>query len=95
VRLGLSYDWSRELATCDPAFFVHEQRIFVEMWKRGLAYRKDALVNWCESCGTVLANEQVEDGHCWRCRNPVAPAGCWTVPRRRPTHRRPPRPQCR
>jgi leucyl-tRNA synthetase len=71
VRLGLSYDWARELTTCEPDFFVHEQRIFVEMWKRGLAYRKGALVNWCPTCGTVLANEQVEDGRCWRCRSVV------------------------
>jgi len=71
VRLGLSYDWSREITTCEPEYFVHEQRIFIEMWKRGLAYRKGALVNWCPSCATVLANEQVEDGLCWRCSSVV------------------------
>ncbi len=71
LRLGLSYDWSREITTCEPEYFVHEQRIFIEMWKRGLAYRKGALVNWCPSCMTVLANEQVEDGLCWRCRSVV------------------------
>jgi leucyl-tRNA synthetase len=71
LRLGLSYDWARELTTCEPGYFVHEQRIFVEMWKRGLAYRKGALVNWCPNCMTVLANEQVEDGRCWRCRGEV------------------------
>ncbi len=71
VRLGLSYDWSRELTTCEPDYFVHEQRIFIEMFKRGLAYRKGAVVNWCPSCATVLANEQVEDGLCWRCRSVV------------------------
>ncbi len=71
VRLGLSYDWSREITTCEPDYFVHEQRIFIEMWKRGLAYRKGALVNWCPSCATVLANEQVEEGLCWRCRSTV------------------------
>jgi leucyl-tRNA synthetase len=71
VRMGLSYDWSRELATCEPDYFVHEQRIFIEMWRRGLAYRKAAAVNWCPSCATVLANEQVEDGLCWRCRSVV------------------------
>jgi leucyl-tRNA synthetase len=71
LRLGLSYDWSREFSTCDPGYFVHEQRIFIEMWKRGLAYRKGALVNWCPVDQTVLANEQVEDGLCWRCRSPV------------------------
>src|SRR5689334_12118015 len=71
LRLGLSYDWTREITTCEPEYFVHEQRIFIEMWKRGLAYRKGALVNWCPSCMTVLANEQVEDGRCWRCRSVV------------------------
>jgi leucyl-tRNA synthetase len=71
VLLGLSYDWDREVTSCEPEYFVHEQRIFVEMWKRGLAYRKSALVNWCPSCQTVLANEQVEDGLCWRCRSVV------------------------
>ncbi len=71
LRLGLSYDWSRELTTCEPEYYVHQQRIFVEMFKRGLAYRKGALVNWCPSCLTVLANEQVEDGLCWRCRSVV------------------------
>jgi leucyl-tRNA synthetase len=71
LRLGLSYDWSRELNTCEPDYYVHEQRIFIEMWKRGLAYRKGALVNWCDSCATVLANEQVEDGLCWRCQSVV------------------------
>jgi len=71
VRMGLSYDWSRELATCEPEYYVHEQRLFIEMWRRGLAYRKAAAVNWCPSCMTVLANEQVEDGLCWRCRSVV------------------------
>ncbi len=71
IALGLSYDWTREVTTCEPEYFVHEQRIFVEMWKKGLAYRKGALVNWCDDCGTVLANEQVEDGLCWRSRTPV------------------------
>jgi leucyl-tRNA synthetase len=71
LRLGLSYDWSREITTCEPEYFVHEQRIFIEMFKRGLAYRKGAVVNWCPSCQTVLANEQVEDGLCWRCRSVV------------------------
>jgi leucyl-tRNA synthetase len=71
VLLGLSYDWDREITSCEPEYFVHEQRIFVEMWKRGLAYRKAALVNWCPVDQTVLANEQVEDGLCWRCRTKV------------------------
>jgi leucyl-tRNA synthetase len=67
LRLGLSYDWARELTSCEPDYFVHEQRIFIEMFKKGLAYRKSALVNWCPVDQTVLANEQVEDGLCWRC----------------------------
>ncbi len=71
LRLGLSYDWSRELTTCEPEYYVHEQRIFIEMWKKGLAYRKGAVVNWCPTDQTVLANEQVEDGLCWRCRSVV------------------------
>ncbi len=71
MRIGQSYDWNHELCTCDPEYFVHEQRIFLEMWKRGMAYRKTALVNWCPTCATVLANEQVEDGLCWRCQSVV------------------------
>ncbi|NDY43053.1 leucine--tRNA ligase [Dissulfurirhabdus thermomarina] len=70
-RLGLSYDWSRELATCDPAYYGKEQLFFLQMYERGLVYRKKAKVNWCEGCGTVLANEQVEDGRCWRCDGEV------------------------
>ena len=70
-RLGLSYDWAREFATCDPEYYRHEQRFFIEMFKKGLAYRKKTTVNWCESCQTVLANEQVEDGKCWRCGEEV------------------------
>ena len=70
-RLGLSYDWEREFATCDPDYYRHEQRFFIEMLERGLAYRKKTTVNWCERCQTVLANEQVEDGCCWRCGEEV------------------------
>ncbi len=70
-RMGFSYDWSRELATCDPAYYRWEQRFFVEMLERGLAYRRKSIVNWCEHCQTVLANEQVEDGKCWRCDSVV------------------------
>jgi len=70
-RMGYSYDWRRELATCHPAYYVHEQRFFLEFLKRGLVYRKNAPQNWCETCGTVLANEQVIDGCCWRCDQPV------------------------
>ena len=70
-KLGFSYDWKRELATCDPSYYKFEQRFFIEMYENGLAYRKTSLVNWCPSCHTVLANEQVEDGCCWRCGTEV------------------------
>jgi leucyl-tRNA synthetase len=70
-ELGYSYDWPRELATCDPEYYRWEQLVFIEMFRRGLAYKKKAPVNWCPKCATVLANEQVEDGLCWRCDSPV------------------------
>ncbi len=70
-RLGLSYDWSREIATCKPEYYRWEQWMFTKLMEKGLAYRKEAEVNWCEPCHTVLANEQVEDGVCWRCDTPV------------------------
>ena len=66
-RLGLSYDWDRELATCHPGYFRWEQKIFLEMLEKGIAFRSKQRVNWCGPCGTVLANEQVVDGGCWRC----------------------------
>jgi leucyl-tRNA synthetase len=69
--LGLSYDWSREIATCYPEYYRWNQWFFVQMLKRGLAYRKKAPVNWCPRCNTVLANEQVEGGKCWRCGSGV------------------------
>ncbi len=69
--LGYSYDWPRELATCDPDYYRWEQLVFIEMFRRGLAYKREAPVNWCPTCATVLANEQVEDGRCWRCDSPV------------------------
>jgi leucyl-tRNA synthetase len=65
-RMGFSYDWSREVATCDPEYYRWNQWFFLKMLESGLAYRKKALVNWCNECGTVLANEQVVDGCCWR-----------------------------
>lgn len=65
-RMGFSYDWSREVATCDPTYYRWNQWFFLKMLERGLAYRKKSLVNWCSECGTVLANEQVVDGCCWR-----------------------------
>jgi len=64
---GISIDWSREFATCDPGFYRWTQWIFLELFKHGLAYRKDAIVKWCPNDQTVLANEQVIDGHCERC----------------------------
>jgi leucyl-tRNA synthetase len=65
-RMGFSYDWDREFATCDPEYYRWEQLIFLKMYQKGLAYRKRTYVNWCESCQTVLAKEQVENGCCWR-----------------------------
>jgi leucyl-tRNA synthetase len=70
-RLGFSYDWTREIATCDPSYYKWEQMIFTRMYGKGLAYRKSTTVNWCPSCETVLANEQVGDGLCWRCGSVV------------------------
>ncbi|HXG52860.1 MAG TPA: leucine--tRNA ligase [candidate division Zixibacteria bacterium] len=70
-RMGLSYDWAREVATCSPEYYRWNQWIFLQFYKRGLAYKKSAFVNWCPSCETVLANEQVIDGACWRCDSPV------------------------
>jgi leucyl-tRNA synthetase len=69
--MGFSYDWTREILTCEPEYYKWNQWIFLKMWERGLAYRKRSLVNWCDSCLTVLANEQVEEGVCWRCSTPV------------------------
>ena len=65
-RMGFSYDWDREIATCDPEYYRWEQLIFLRMYEKGLAYKKRTFVNWCESCQTVLAKEQVENGCCWR-----------------------------
>jgi leucyl-tRNA synthetase len=70
-RLGISYDWNRELATCDAEYYKWNQWLFIKMFERGLAYRRRSSVNWCPSCNTVLANEQVVDGGCWRCGTPV------------------------
>jgi leucyl-tRNA synthetase len=70
-RLGYSLDWERELATCDPSYYRWEQLFFLKFWDQGLVYRKKAPVNWCPDCQTVLANEQVEDGECWRCGSQV------------------------
>lgn len=70
-QLGLSYDWDREVATCHPNYYKWTQWFFLLLYKRGLAYRKKAFVNWCPSCSTVLANEQVVDGICDRCKTEV------------------------
>ncbi|MDR1418136.1 MAG: leucine--tRNA ligase [Endomicrobium sp.] len=65
--LGNSYDWSREITACDPEYYKWTQWLFIKMWEKGLVFRKNANVNWCPSCQTVLANEQVTNGVCWRC----------------------------
>lgn len=70
-RMGFSYDWDREIATCHPEYYRWEQWLFVRMMERGLVYRKKSIVNYCEPCQTVLANEQVVAGACWRCNTPV------------------------
>ena len=68
IRLmGTSYDWSREVATCEPEFYRWNQWLFLRLYERGLAYKREAPVNWCPQDQTVLANEQVQDGRCWRC----------------------------
>lgn len=69
--LGLSYDWDREVTTCKPDYYKWTQWLFLQLYKKGLAYKKEAAVNWCDECGTVLANEQVIDGKCWRCDHVV------------------------
>ncbi|GAB6100230.1 leucine--tRNA ligase [Halanaerocella petrolearia] len=69
--LGLSYDWEREVATCKPDYYKWTQWLFLELYKEGLAYKETAEVNWCPSCQTVLANEQVIDGECERCDSQV------------------------
>lgn len=70
-RMGFSYDWDREVTTCEPAYYRWEQWLFLKMYEKGLAYKKTSFVNWCEKCQTVLANEQVEAGRCWRCSEEV------------------------
>jgi leucyl-tRNA synthetase len=70
-KMGFSYDWGREIATCRPEYYRWEQWLFIKMFEKGMAYRKESSVNWCDPCQTVLANEQVEAGMCWRCGKPV------------------------
>ncbi|MEP7337567.1 MAG: class I tRNA ligase family protein, partial [Acidobacteriota bacterium] len=65
-QLGFSYDWRREIATCTPEYYRWNQWFFIQMWKQGLLYRRNATVNWCVKCNTSLANEQAEGGFCWR-----------------------------
>ena len=70
-RMGYSYDWDRTVVACDPEYYRWGQWIFLEFWRRGLVERRNSPVNWCDDCGTVLANEQVIDGRCWRCDSEV------------------------
>ncbi len=69
--MGLSYDWDRQIQSCTEDYYKWNQWIFLKFFEKGLAYKKEAYVNWCNSCKTVLANEQVEQGKCWRCHNEV------------------------
>ena len=70
-RMGLSYDWDRTVVACDPEYYRWGQWIFLQFWKRGLVERRNSPVNWCPKCQTVLANEQVTEGECWRCHSAV------------------------
>ena len=76
-RMGFSYDWDREIATCRPEYYRWEQWLFLKMLEKGMAYRKESFVNWCEKCQTVLANEQVEQDKCWRCSQTVQQKKLW------------------
>lgn len=70
-KMGFSYDWEREISTCDSDYYKWNQWIFLKMFERSLAYKKASAVNWCSSCQTTLANEEVVDGACWRCHTKV------------------------
>ncbi|MEW6685852.1 MAG: leucine--tRNA ligase [Candidatus Edwardsbacteria bacterium] len=70
-KMGISYDWNREVITCLPNYYKWTQWVFLKLFERGLAYQGESLVNWCPGCKTVLANEQVEQGTCWRCHSQV------------------------
>ncbi|MCX7719810.1 MAG: leucine--tRNA ligase [Dictyoglomus thermophilum] len=70
-KMGVVYDWDREVTACAPDYYKWTQWIFLKLYERGLAYRKKAPANWCPTCKTVLANEEVIDGKCWRCKSPV------------------------
>jgi len=70
-KMGFSYDWDREIATCAPEYYKWEQLFFIQMYNKGLVYKSRAFLNWCDQCKTVLANEQVVEGQCWRCGSQV------------------------
>ncbi|MEM3126449.1 MAG: class I tRNA ligase family protein [Candidatus Woesearchaeota archaeon] len=70
-RLGLSYDWTRRISTCESDYYKWNQWLFLDLYENGLVYRKKAPINWCPDCKTVLANEQVNEGECWRCHSKV------------------------
>ncbi len=76
-KMGFSYDWDREIATCHPEYYKWEQWLFLKMLENKMAYRKESYVNWCEKCQTVLANEQVEQDKCWRCSQTVRQKKLW------------------
>ena len=76
-RMGFSYDWDREIATCRPEYYRWEQWLFLKMLAKDMVYRKESFVNWCDDCQTVLANEQVEAGACWRCGKIVRQKKLW------------------
>ncbi|MBT7259849.1 MAG: leucine--tRNA ligase [Desulfobacula sp.] len=76
-KMGFSYDWDREIATCRPEYYKWEQWLFLKMLEKKMAYRKESYVNWCEKCQTVLANEQVEQDKCWRCSQTVQQKKLW------------------
>ncbi len=76
-QLGFSYDWDREITTCTPDYYRWEQWLFTKMYEKDMVYRKESYVNWCDRCQTVLANEQVEAGECWRCGDPVRQKKLW------------------
>ena len=76
-KMGFSYDWDREIATCRPEYYKWEQWLFLKMLEKKMAYRKESFVNWCEKCQTVLANEQVEQDKCWRCSQTVQQKKLW------------------
>ena len=71
-QVGFGYDWNRKISTCEPEYYKWNQWFFLKMYEKGLVYRKKSYVNWCPDCRTVLANEQVEDGKCWRCGTEVS-----------------------